>query len=105
MDLHAHASKKGAFVFGNHLPFNQQIESCLFPKLIELNDQLFDYDLSDFSEQNMHSKDKDDGTQSKDGCGRVGIYKATNSIYCYTLEVNYHASSKINNLCSKAKEN
>lgn len=43
----------------------------------------------------MYSVDKSDGL-SKDGAGRVALYKATNLIHSYTLECNYN-SGKITN--------
>lgn len=44
-------------------------------------------DESVFSERLMSIKDKKDNT-SREGSGRVGIYKATKLKHCYTLECN-----------------
>ena len=44
----------------------------------------------------MYAKDKNDNGITKEGSGRVSIYKATNVILCYTLECNYNMSEKYN---------
>jgi hypothetical protein len=48
LDLHAHANYKNCFVFGNHLPFKDHVESCTFAKLMEINCKWFDYDSCNF---------------------------------------------------------
>lgn len=57
-----------------------QVENMLFPKLISLNSPHFDFTGCNFSEKNMYAKDKRDG-QSKEGSGRVAIYKALGIIH------------------------
>lgn len=52
----------------------------LFPKLISLNSPHFDFTGCNFSEKNMYAKDKRDG-QSKEGSGRVAVYKALGIIH------------------------
>lgn len=38
IDLHAHASIKGVFIFGNYMnDFRKQVETCIFAKLMALN--------------------------------------------------------------------
>lgn len=54
-----------------------------------MNSRNFDYENCDFSQKNMFAKEKGDEF-SKEGCGRVGIYKATGVLYSYTLECNYN---------------
>ena len=39
-----------------------------------LNTSYFEYELCNFTEKNMYSKDKSDGL-SKEGAGRVALYK------------------------------
>ena len=46
----------------------------------------------------MYAKDKSDNGVTKEGSGRVYIYKATNVVLCYTLECNYNMSEKYNAL-------
>jgi len=94
-DLHAHAGKKGCFVYGNKLNFKQQVESKLFPKLLSLNSEFFEYDSCSFSENNTKLRDKNDG-DDKEGAGRVALFKATNFANCYTLECNYNSGSTKN---------
>ncbi|NXN29252.1 CBPC5 protein, partial [Nycticryphes semicollaris] len=96
VDLHGHASKRGCFMYGNSFPDeNDQVENMLFPKLISLNSPHFDFTGCNFSEKNMYAKDKRDG-QSKEGSGRVAIYKALGIIHSYTLECNYNTGRLVN---------
>lgn len=48
----------------------------------------------------MNVKDKKDGL-SREGSGRVGIYRATQIPLCYTLECNYATGRRINHLAPK----
>ncbi|NXC22633.1 CBPC5 protein, partial [Corythaeola cristata] len=81
VDLHGHASKRGCFMYGNSFSDeNDQVENMLFPKLISLNSPHFDFTGCNFSEKNMYARDKRDG-QSKEGSGRVAIYKALGIIH------------------------
>lgn len=44
MDVHAHAGKKGHFVYGNAMDdFVSQVESQVYAKLLELNCKTFEY--------------------------------------------------------------
>lgn len=62
--------------------------------------EIFDYEGCNFTEKNMHAADKSDGL-SKDGAGRVALYKATNLIHSYTLECNYNTGRFTNNLSTE----
>jgi len=97
-DLHAHATKRGCFVYGNSMDFRQQVETLLFPKILSLNSEYFEYESCDFSEKNVNIKDRGDG-KNKEGAGRVALHKATDLPKCYTLECNY-ASGKYKNVLS-----
>mmetsp|Transcript_27325 Transcript_27325/g.24207 ORF Transcript_27325/g.24207 Transcript_27325/m.24207 type:complete len:306 (+) Transcript_27325:485-1402(+) len=89
IDIHAHASRRGCFMFGNALPIlNQQIENMSLPKMISLNSIDFDFNQCSFAESNMNVKDKTTG-MTRDGCGRVAIWKETGIINSYTLECHY----------------
>ena len=95
VDFHAHAGKLGSFMFGNALEPNVQLENLLFAKLVALNTINFDFAECIFSEKSMNTKDKRDGL-TKEGSGRVAIYKATNLVNCYTLECNYWRAKRLN---------
>ena len=81
IDLHGHASKRGCFIYANHMEnFEDQTEALLFPKLMSINSQNFDFEACNFSLRNMTLKDKRDGL-SKEGSGRVAIFRAIGLIH------------------------
>ena len=81
IDLHAHATKRGCFLYGNYFQDEtEQTENMLFAKLVALNSPHLDFDHCVFSEKNMYTSDKRDGL-SKEGSGRVAIHKATGIIH------------------------
>ena len=81
VDLHAHATKRGCFFYGNFFKEEkQQVENMLYPRLVEVNSPHLDFEHCVFSEKNMYSSDKRDGT-SKEGSGRVALHKATGLIH------------------------
>jgi cytosolic carboxypeptidase protein 5 len=89
IDLHAHALRKGWFMFGNALPLaSQQIENMWLPKIISLNNVDFDFNQWSFAEGNMNVKDKNSGL-TRDGWGRVAVWKETGINNSYTLEWHY----------------
>ncbi len=94
IDFHAHVAKRGCFVFGNGLEGEKQVENVLFAKLISLNSLIFDLAECTFTESSMKVKDTTTGL-SREGSGRVGIYKATGLTNCYTLECNYHNGKRL----------
>ena len=69
----------------------------MFPRLLSLNNPIFEYDACNFTEKNMYSKDKGDGL-SKEGAGRVALYKQSKISLCYTIECNYNAGLITNNI-------
>ncbi|XP_021109263.1 cytosolic carboxypeptidase-like protein 5 isoform X3 [Heterocephalus glaber] len=105
VDLHGHASKRGCFMYGNSFSDeNTQVENMLYPKLISLNSAHFDFQGCNFSEKNMYARDRRDG-QSKEGSGRVAIYKASGIIHSYTLECNYNTGRSINSIPAACHDN
>lgn len=57
LDLHGHASKKGVFMYGNHLPnTHEAVECMLLPRLMSMNCHHFHFDACNFSERNMYLK-------------------------------------------------
>ena len=103
LDLHAHASKRGCFMYGNHCEtLEAQVENVLWARLISINSPYFDFDGCNFSEQNMKTKDKRDHGQSKEGSGRVAIYLGCDRKFphSYTLEANYNMGRSVNTVPS-----
>lgn len=72
VDLHAHASKRGCFMFGNSLQGEAMLKNMLLPRLVSLNSLNFDWMECSFADSLMHCKDKKDGL-TREGCGRVSI--------------------------------
>ena len=97
VDLHAHANKRGCFLFGNALPSAQQVENVLYAKLVALNSRWVDFNGCDFSARNMSRKDRRDG-KSKEGSGRVGVFTMTGLTHVYTLECSYNEGRLVNKL-------
>lgn len=87
-------------MFGNSLEGEAQLKNMLFPRLIAFNCLNFDFVECSFSEKMMNVKDKADGL-SREGSGRVAMYKATGNPLCYTLECNYATGRRINHLSAK----
>jgi cytosolic carboxypeptidase protein 5 len=100
LDLHAHASKKAGFMFGNFLAEqSRQADNITFAKLVAMNCLNFDIAECNFSDKIMAVKDKNG--QSREGSSRVALHQATDLTYCYTLEFNYHNGKRINTLAPK----
>ena len=100
VDLHAHASKRGCFMFGNSLTGEAMLENQLLPKLVSLNSLNFDFNECSFSDKLMQCRDNKDGL-TREGCGRVSIMKATGLANCYTLECSYASGYRVNHISSK----
>lgn len=98
LDLHAHANRRGCFVYGNSLlecagGEARQVEIQLFARLVALNTPYFDYLACSFDKANMVRRDlRDNGnaTTSREGSSRVALYQATGLTYVYTIECNYN---------------
>lgn len=100
VDFHAHASKRGGFMFGNfHKDERKQCDNITFAKLVAMNCVNFDITECNFSDRIMAIKDKNG--QSREGSSRVALGQATGLTYCYTLEFNYHSGKKINTIAQK----
>eukprot|EP00347_Sterkiella_histriomuscorum_P005760 403355373 len=102
MDLHAHAGKRGCFIYGNSFEdFDYQVKTIMYPKMISCNTLNFDFLECNFTEKLMKRKDKitqqDNDIKTREGAGRVAIHKdCGNLIYSYTMECNYCCGTKIN---------
>ena len=98
VDLHGHAARRGCFIYGNSIDNEMlQIENVLFAKLISFNSQHFDFDGCNFSVKNMYMKDKREGL-SKEGSGRVAMYKTLGILHSYTLECCYAGGRVMNTI-------
>jgi len=100
VDVHAHATKRGCFMFGNNLSGQAQLQNMLLPRCASINSLNFDFTECSFSEKMMNIVDKKDGL-SREGSGRVAIWKETGLANCYTLECNYASGKRINHLFPK----
>eukprot|EP00198_Chlamydomonas_reinhardtii_P007642 XP_001696979.1 predicted protein [Chlamydomonas reinhardtii] len=95
IDLHAHANKKGVFIFGNTLEDGEaHLQSLIYSRLVALNNPVFDFVGCNFTEKNMSRADKDGA--SKEGAGRVALYRETGLTHLYTIEANYNTSARVN---------
>jgi len=108
LDLHAHASKRGCFIYGNVLEtLEDQIQNQLFCKLIALNTPHFDYEGCLFSKEHMYRIDPGDQAKglTAEGSGRVSTYLSYGLIHSYTLECNYNTSKVGNEVAPTDNEN
>ncbi|XP_014220267.2 cytosolic carboxypeptidase-like protein 5 isoform X2 [Trichogramma pretiosum] len=104
IDFHGHASKKGIFIYGNHFDDPEDAAECmLFPKLMSINNSNFHFTSCNFAEKNMYCVDKRDG-MSREGSGRVAVYKLTGLVHSYTLECNYNTGRLVNTVPARIKE-
>ncbi|XP_026322040.1 cytosolic carboxypeptidase-like protein 5 isoform X3 [Hyposmocoma kahamanoa] len=104
IDLHGHASKKGIFMYGNHFDdLESSVECMLLPRIMSLNNLHFHFSSCNFTERNMYLKDRRDG-MSREGSGRVAVYKTTGLVRSYTLECNYNTGRLVNVLPPTIRE-
>ena len=99
LDLHAHASKRGCFIYGNVMDsLDDQIQNQLYCRLIALNTPHFDYEGCLFSREHMTRIDPGDQAQglTAEGSGRVATFMTHHIVHSYTLECNYNCSRYIN---------
>ncbi|XP_011690005.1 PREDICTED: LOW QUALITY PROTEIN: cytosolic carboxypeptidase-like protein 5 [Wasmannia auropunctata] len=104
IDLHGHASKKGVFMYGNHFTDSEDTIACmLLPKLMSINNPHFHFTSCNFAERNMYIIDKRDG-MSREGSGRVAVYKMTGLLRSYTLECNYNSGRLVNMIPARIRD-
>ncbi|KAG8036661.1 hypothetical protein G9C98_003983 [Cotesia typhae] len=104
VDLHGHASKKGIFMYGNYFDDPDDTIMCmLLPKLMSINNANFHFTSCNFTEKNMYLIDKRDG-MSREGSGRVAVYKMTGLVRSYTLECNYNSGRLVNTIPARIRD-
>ncbi|XP_017877708.1 cytosolic carboxypeptidase-like protein 5 isoform X3 [Ceratina calcarata] len=104
IDLHGHASKKGVFMYGNYFDNIEDTITCmLLPKLMSINNPNFHFASCNFTERNMYIIDKRDG-MSREGSGRVAVFKLTGLIRSYTLECNYNSGRLVNTVPARIRD-
>ncbi|KAI8902321.1 hypothetical protein BC833DRAFT_561724 [Globomyces pollinis-pini] len=101
-DLHGHANKFGSFLFGNWInDLTKQYDMLLFTRYCYMNNPLLDINECDFAPKGMlpqaqtvlvNEDDPKSLESTKDGTGRVSIYKLTGIHHCYTFEANYYGT-------------
>ena len=97
VDLHAHASKRGCFMYGNAVAaLERQVENQLFALLVSLNSPHLDYGACNFTRKHMTRCDRGDDGRSAEGTGRVALHLASGALRCYTLECNYNTDRTLN---------
>lgn len=90
LDMHGHSSTKPAFVYGNALEdIVNQVENQLFCRLLAQNTRYFSYEQSNFTEEQMTTKDRDEAL-SKEGCSRVCLGRLPSVMLSLTLEIGLH---------------
>ncbi|CAM9747368.1 unnamed protein product [Ectocarpus sp. 12 AP-2014] len=98
LDLHAHASARGCFIYGNHLSsLEDQAENKLLPLLMTLNTPHFDFGSCNFTLKHMCRVDSGDAGLSAEGTGRVFYGKHAGVLRSYTLECNYNTGKAMCN--------
>jgi hypothetical protein len=98
LDMHAHATKRGCFIYGNSLPaLSDQVENQLYAQLLAVNSAHFEYESCNFSKKHMERVDANDG-MSAEGSGRVAMHVATGLVHSYTLECNYNTGKVLNHV-------
>lgn len=107
LDLHAHASKRGCFIYGNVMDsFEHQVQNQLYCKLIAMNTAHFDYEGCLFSRDHMTRVDPGDRNSglTAEGSGRVSTFLSHKIIHSYTLECNYNCSKYQNEVVAMSSD-
>ena len=62
-----------------------------------MNNKIFEYEYCNFSERHMNARDRGED-MTKEGCGRVVVYRLANIVHSYTLECGIVSCNSMNNL-------
>jgi hypothetical protein len=90
VDAHAHAGKRGCFLYGNAGP-ERAHEGALYAHLVALHCRYLDVDRCVFYR----------GEPNHAGSGREAVHAATGLPHVYTLECNYNSGHVVNELPPK----
>ncbi len=85
------------------MELRKTIEAMLFTRVLSMNSEHMDFEMSNFSVFNNNSKERGD-EHTKSGSGRVALYLNSNITHCYTLEAHYH-KGKVKNELYESYEN
>ena len=88
VDTHAHAGKRGCFLYGNRVLADQRHDGPLYAHLCAMNARFVDTDQCVFY----------DGESRHAGSGREAVYAATKLPLVFTLECNYCDGKRVNDL-------
>nr|CAJ2472098.1 unnamed protein product [Leishmania braziliensis] len=94
IDMHAHANKRGTFLYGNSMGWVNQIENLLYAKLVALNTPYLDFRRCNFSEANMFAAGK--SGKRKDSSSRVVAFTETGIVHSYTIETSHVMADTLN---------
>ena len=75
------------------MEYEKIIEASLFSRILSMNNKHFDFYQCNFKSNNNR---KDGAGISKEGSGRVALYRASNIPLCFTLECNYYTGKHLN---------
>eukprot|EP00792_Barthelona_sp_PAP020_P010717 TRINITY_DN433_c0_g1_i1.p1 TRINITY_DN433_c0_g1~~TRINITY_DN433_c0_g1_i1.p1 ORF type:complete len:667 (+),score=175.10 TRINITY_DN433_c0_g1_i1:156-2156(+) len=104
LDLHAHARKRGIFMYGNYMPSsNLNVQSMYYPALVAKNSPFFELEQSVFTENILKIKDRTGA--SRECSGRVGTFKALQIVHAYTLECSYNCNYRHRTIAEVPNEN
>lgn len=87
VDMHAHANKRGTFIYGNSMPAENLLRCLLYTRLIALNTPYFDFTACNFTEVNM--KSVGNVGKSKAASSRVAMYLDTGMVHSYVIETSH----------------
>ncbi|KAG5491708.1 hypothetical protein JIQ42_01614 [Leishmania sp. Namibia] len=96
IDMHAHANKRGTFLYGNSMDGPSQVENLLYAKLVSLNTPYLDFRSCNFSEANMFALGK--SGKRKDSSSRVVAFTETGIIHGYTIETSHVMADSLNSV-------
>lgn len=120
LDHHAHANKRGCFLFGNSLQTsdatsnnksaNNYLQSITrssaahawnlsYARMCSVNSPHMEFESADFRRINMWG-DGSSSSRGKGGAGRVALWRSTGVVHCYTLECNYTTGKTLNHIPS-----